>query len=246
MTTLQPDLTGVAVAPRGVYPPQQDSRLLIEVLQTSGLALGRRVVDLGTGSGVIAIAAAKMGARDVTAFDICPTAVACTRANARAAGVHVDVRLGSWALAGGCSPFDVILANPPYVPADPLADHDRIPLSAGPSRAWNAGADGRSVLDPLCDSVAEMLTAGGSMLLVHSDVANVAESLRRLRNTGLTAVVATTRLIPFGPVMRARARWLERTGRVPVGCREEQLFVIRADKSWPRTTLASSESCPTV
>ena len=72
MTIVFPDLTVAVVAGGGVYPPQQDSRLLVDVLRTSGLAPGRRIADLCTGSGVVAIAAAAMGARDVTAFDICP------------------------------------------------------------------------------------------------------------------------------------------------------------------------------
>jgi release factor glutamine methyltransferase len=55
--------------------------------------------------------------------------------------------------------------------------------------------------------------------------------MRRLRNTGLTAEVFVTQLIPFGPVLRARAKWLEHTGQIPVGRREEELVVIRAVKS---------------
>lgn len=52
---------------------------------------GRRVVDLGTGSGLVAIAAAGAGAREVTAIDVDPYAVEATRLNARANGVRVDV-----------------------------------------------------------------------------------------------------------------------------------------------------------
>lgn len=228
MTTLYPVTADVTAA--GVYPPQDDSRLLIDTLQTSGVVPGRRVGDLGTGSGVVAIAAAAAGAREVTAFDICPSAVACARANARAAGVRVDVRLGSWLLARSCAPFDVVLANPPYVPTGPLAHTEVIPRSAGPARAWNAGPDGRLILDPLCDSAVELLTAGGTLLLVQSALADVTQSLRRLRSTGLNADVVATQLIGFGPVLTARAQWLEDGGRIPVGRRDEELVVIRADK----------------
>jgi release factor glutamine methyltransferase len=231
VTTVFPDSTIPAAAAGGVYPPQHDSLLLIDALHNSGLARGRRVADLCTGSGVVAIAAAQMGARDVTAFEICPVAVACAQTNADIAGVRLSVRLGSWTQVRDCRPFDVVVANPPYVPAMPGADSEAIPESAGPARAWDAGPDGRMILDPLCDSAADLLTDGGTLLLVHSGLANAGESMRRLRNTGLTTEVFATQLIPFGPVLRARAKWLERTGQIPVGRREEELVVIRAVKS---------------
>jgi release factor glutamine methyltransferase len=194
------------------------------------VARDRRVADLCTGSGVVAIAAAKMGARDVTAFEICPIAVACAQTNADVAGVRLNMKLGPWTQIRDCRPFDVVVANPPYVPAMPGADTELIPASAGPSRAWDAGPDGRMILDPLCDSAADLLTDGGTFLLVHSGLADAGESMRRLRKTGLRAEVFATQLIPFGPVLRARAKWLEQTGQIPVGHREEELVVIRADK----------------
>jgi release factor glutamine methyltransferase len=230
VTAVYRDIAKPVVAHPGVYPPQEDSQLLIDVLQSSGLAAGRRVVDLGAGSGVLAIAAATMGACDVTAYDVCPNAVACAKANARAAGVAVDVRLGSWTLAKAAAPFDVVVANPPYVPAGPHAESEAIPRTAGPTYAWNAGPDGRLILDPLCDSAAELLTAGGTLLLVQSGFADAAQSLRRLPSSGLSADVVATQLIPFGPVLTARIRWLEDAGLLPVGRREEELVVIRADK----------------
>ncbi|MDQ2627903.1 MAG: 50S ribosomal protein L11 methyltransferase, partial [Actinomycetota bacterium] len=69
------------LTPAGVYAPQQDSHLLVDIMESSGLARRRRVLDLCTGSGVVAIAAAEMGAGSVTAFDICPRAVRCARDN---------------------------------------------------------------------------------------------------------------------------------------------------------------------
>ena len=231
MTIVFPDLTVPAGAAEGVYPPQHDSRLLVDALRTSGLGPGRRIADLCTGSGVVAVAAAAMGAREVCAFDICPAAVTSARANATAAGVRVDVVLGSWAQAHECLPFDVIVANPPYMPVVPGADTERIPASAGPARAWNAGPDGRMILDPLCDSVAGLLTQGGTLLLVQSEFAGIDRTLKRLRGNGLDAEVVVSEFIGFGPVVRARTQWLECTGRLTAGRRAEQLVVIRADKS---------------
>jgi release factor glutamine methyltransferase len=214
----------------GVYPPQHDSQLLIDCLENSGLAGGRRVLDLCTGSGVVAIAAAERGAASVVAFDICPRAVSCTRGNAAYAGVNIDVLEGSWSHALEYAPFDLVVSNPPYVPTPPAGDTEVIPITAGPARAWNAGTDGRMVLDPLCESAAGLLDAGGSLLMVQSALAGVEKSLESLRETGLDADVIAAQRIPFGPVLSARARWLEVTGQIKRGCRTEKLVVIRADK----------------
>lgn len=113
MTTTYPE---PAVLPaHNVYQPQEDSRLLVDVMHGTGLIPGRRVLDLCTGSGFVAIAAAEMGCASVTAFDKCPHAVQCARENAALAGVDVDVREGSWLAAVDCAPFDVVVSNPPYV-----------------------------------------------------------------------------------------------------------------------------------
>ncbi|UVO13063.1 methyltransferase [Mycobacterium sp. SVM_VP21] len=212
----------------GVYVPQEDSHLLIETMERTGLARRARVLDLCTGSGVAAIAAAELGADSVTAFDICPRAVRCARNNVRAAGVDVAIRQGPWSGALRCAPFDLVVANPPYVPSP--CSGGPIPSAGGPEWSWNGGSDGRIVLEPLCRSAAALLRSGGSLLLVQSALADVAHSLESLRESGLSAEAVAVRRIPFGPVLTAYAGWLESTGQVPRGCRLEQLVVIRADK----------------
>ena len=102
--------------------------------------------------------------------------------------------------------------------------------SAGPFWAWNAGPDGRLVLDPLCASVSKLLCDGGSLLLVQSAFAGTQRSVDMLGSTGLDARVVASRRIPFGPVLSERTGWLAETGLMRPGCREEELVVIRADK----------------
>lgn len=230
MTTAYTDVRDTVLAMEGVYAPQQDSHLLVESMNQTGLIPGRRVADLCTGSGVVAIGAAEQGAAAVTAFDICPRAVRCARANALAAGVEVEVHLGSWARAIEFGPFDVVVCNPPYVPHGPGDDAEDIPAHVGPAWAWNAGHDGRLVLDPLCTSASDLLDDGGAMLVVQSEFSGVERSLEALRDTGLIAKVIAEQYIPFGPVLSARAKWLERMGRLQHGRRQEKLVVIRADK----------------
>lgn len=228
VTTLLPE-RAVSTVER-VYQPQDDSRLLVDMMHETALIGGRRVLDLCTGSGFVAIAAAQLGCASVTAFDICPHAVDSSRSNAAVAGVEVDVREGSWINALDCVPFDVVVSNPPYVPTPLGEELEVLCPSAGPSWAWNAGIDGRLVLDPLCESAPKLLRDGGSLLLVHSALAGVAKSLDTLSSVGLKAKVIASKWIPFGPVMSARAGWLEDIGLIPYGRREEELVVIRADK----------------
>jgi release factor glutamine methyltransferase len=229
LTTAYTDLDLPAGA-EGVYPPQHDTQLLIDVMDKTGLARGHRVADLCTGSGVAAIAAYQQGAIEVTAFDICPRAVQCARANSAAAGVDVAVHLGSWARGIEFGPYDLIVCNPPYVPHDPGIEGVQLPSHLGPPLAWDAGYDGRMVLDPLCAAVKEMLAHRGTLLLVQSEFAAPRETLAQLASTGLDAEIVAWQWIPFGPVLSSRAEWLEETGRLEPGRREEELLVIRADK----------------
>jgi release factor glutamine methyltransferase len=229
VTTAYTDLDIPAVS-EGVYAPGEDSQLLVDVMEKTGLARGRRVADLCTGSGVVAIAASEQGATEVTAFDICPRAVHCARANAAAADVEVEVHLGSWARGVEFGPYDLVVCNPPYVPHDPSIDGLQLPSHLGPARAWDAGYDGRLVLDPLCRAATELLADGGTMLLVQSEFAGPRQTLARLASSGLDAEVIAWQWIPFGPVLSSRAQWLEETGRLEPGRREEELLVIRADK----------------
>jgi release factor glutamine methyltransferase len=222
--------------PCGVYAPQEDSALLIDALRATGRVPGSRVADLCSGSGVVALAAAAEGAASVAAFETSRRAVACARANAAAVGLDLKVHRGSWSRAVEFKPFDLITCNPPYVPFDEDADEEPIPADAGPETAWNAGRDGRQVLNPLCERAPQLLADGGTILIVHSEFADVDSTVNGLRASGLHANVVAEQWIPFGPVLKARARWLEHVGLLEAGRRQERLAVVRADR--PRMTLA--------
>ena len=109
-------------------------------------------------------------------------------------------------------------------------DVELLPAWAGPALSFNAGIDGRLVLDPLCEHAPAVLKAGGTLLVVQSEFARIGKTVESLRSRGLRAAVVAHRRIPFGPVMTARARWLEDTGRLERGRRCESLVVIAAVK----------------
>jgi ribosomal protein L11 methyltransferase len=84
------------------------TRLLLAELERR-VRPGDVVLDVGTGSGVLAVAAARLGAARVTAVDIDPEALAVTGSNAARNGVaeRIDVSLGRWEDVA----FDIVVAN---------------------------------------------------------------------------------------------------------------------------------------
>ncbi len=128
MTSAYADPPDELTVPDGVYAPSTTPSFSSRCWTTRSRA-ERRVADLCTGSGVAAIGAARQGAVDVMAFDISAEAVRCARHNALAAGVEVDVHLGTWSRAIEFGPFGLVLCNPPYVPEPPDGDVEVIPAA---------------------------------------------------------------------------------------------------------------------
>ncbi|MEU5219669.1 HemK2/MTQ2 family protein methyltransferase [Streptomyces sp. NPDC020807] len=204
----------------GVYRPAADTRLLADALAAEVIAPGSAVLDVGTGSGVLALLAARRGAA-VTAVDVSRQAVRTARMNARRNRLPVRVEHAD---ATDCVPggrFDLVLSNPPYVPA-PRA------RGAGRALAWDAGPDGRAVIDELCGRAAGWLRPGGALLLVHSALCGAATTVELLRDQGLSARVVRRADIPWGPVLSARRAWLTRQGLADAHATRERLVVIRA------------------
>ncbi|SES35501.1 release factor glutamine methyltransferase [Lentzea xinjiangensis] len=193
-------------------------------MQAATIPTGARVLDIGTGTGALAIAAMRAGAAEVTGVDVSRRAVWTARINAALQGLPLRVRQGDALEVIAGERFDLVLANPPYVPAaNPCA-------ARGPARAWDAGLDGRQLLDPLCARMFDLLTPGGVLLMVHSALCGVDTTLRQLRDNGLKAAIVQRRWIPFGPVMNGRIDFLERHGLIEPGQRQEELVVIRGDR----------------
>ena len=208
----------------GVYPPQQDTWLLQEVLRRE-LQAGARVLELGTGSGALAIDAARHGASEVTAIDISRRALAVTWLRAHRRRVRVRLHRGDLTGPVRTQRFDLIACNPPYVPSA-----DDIVPRGGRNRCVDGGADGRMVVDRVCAETPELLYPGGKLLLMHSALCGVSTTMRQLSRHGLTAEVAARCEQPFGPVMRQRAEQLAARGFIQSLQRTEELVVICARK----------------
>jgi release factor glutamine methyltransferase len=197
--------------------------MLTDVMCQGGFALDRDVLDVGTGSGALAIAAARAGAATVTAVDVSLRSVATTWLNARLHGAAVTVRRGDLFAPVAGRRFGLVVANPPYVPAATA----RLPRHRK-ARCWDAGPDGRALVDRICAGVRDVLAPDGEMLLVHSAVCETDLTLDALGRAGLVPQVLAKTTVPFGPVMRSRAALLESRGLVGPGQREEELVVVGA------------------
>ena len=198
--------------------------MLAALVSAHGLAVGRDVLDVFTGSGALALAAAMAGARSVTAVDLSRRALLTARLNARRNGVRVRTLRGDLfaPVAGGT--FDLILANPPYFPGA-----GRIPRH-GPARAWEGGHDGRMLVDRLCAEAAGHLRANGRLLIVHNTMTGEHETREQLERSGLRTEVLLRHRGPLGPVGRAAAALLRARGsaNAPSDDGQEEIVVISA------------------
>ncbi len=211
------------IRPPGVYRVDRDTALLTEVLRDR--VRGRHVLDVGTGTGALAIAAVRAGAASVTAVDLSRRSAAATWFNSRLHRVPVTVRCGDLFTPVRGRRFDVVVANPPYVPAAGAN-----PARHRIARCWDAGHDGRLLLDRLCSGLPDMLTDDGSALLVHSEVCGERATIDAMDAVGLDARVVARAVLPFGPVMRARAALLETRGLISPGQRAEEIVVVAGQR----------------
>lgn len=164
-----------------VLVPRPETELLVELaLQFLPGARGSSVLDLGTGSGAVALAIASERPRSaVTAVDISAPALDVAIQNSRKLGVsRIDWRLGNWFAPVSGERFDMILANPPYIAA---ADPALQKLSAEPAIALCPGLTGLEALAVIIAAAPAYLNEGGRLILEHgSDQAlAVAQLLQR-------------------------------------------------------------------
>ena len=157
--------------PKGVFHPSLFFSSTILGRHVATMALGdMRVLDMGTGSGVLALCAARQGA-SVLALDINLEAVRCAEANARMNGLESRVRVlhsDLFARVPQGERFDLILWNPPFYPTEPEDDVQR---------AWRAGS-GFAAIRRFAESVGNFLAPGGAMLIILSSDVNNGEFLR--------------------------------------------------------------------
>ncbi|MBA3057136.1 MAG: peptide chain release factor N(5)-glutamine methyltransferase [Gammaproteobacteria bacterium] len=160
-----------------VLVPRPDTETLVDwalavleaasVAQTPEATRALRALDLGTGSGAIALALkATRPALDVSALDFSFDALAVAQANAQRLGLALRLHQGSWltALAQPLARFDLIVSNPPYIAAQ---DVHLAALIHEPLQALTSGADGLDDIRQIISQAPAHLNPGGWLLLEH-------------------------------------------------------------------------------
>ena len=151
------------VTPDVLIPRPETEHLVEEVLAHAGP--GDRIVDVGTGSGAIAISIKKkQPAASVAASDVSPAALRVAARNARRHGVSIDFFAGDLAAALRPASVDLLISNPPYVPLADLPGLQR-ELRAEPPTALFGGEDGLEAYRRLVPEAAAVLRPGGRLLL---------------------------------------------------------------------------------
>jgi release factor glutamine methyltransferase len=175
-----------------VYEPAEDTFLFADNLL---MKKSDNVLEIGTGTGIIAIIASKK-AKKVVAVDINRYAVECARKNAEINRACVDIRWGDLFDPVDDEKFDLILFNTPYLPIedDELVDDE---LEA----AWNGGKDGRFVINRFIEGLVEHLNPGGRVQLVQSSLSNVEETTGRLMELGFEVSVTDSERFFFEEVV---------------------------------------------
>jgi len=166
------------ILPRTVYPPKEDTQLIEKCVSEIGLGNGRKLLEIGCGSGAVSISAALSG-WEVTACDINPLAVVATKGNCKLNGVNINLFEGGIVdendnyLENFCESnpqFDLIIWNLPYLSPPTTEDEPRLgPLEDAAlidldgERGW-----GEVLLDKL-EQHPGLLSEGGAIYLLHSN-----------------------------------------------------------------------------
>lgn len=151
-----------------VLIPRPETEVLIELaLDKARWLAAPRIVDLGTGSGIVAVSLAlECPVATVVAVDLSNEAISVARNNAGRLGAKIDFRQGDWLAPLAGERFDLIVSNPPYVAdGDPHLALNGLPFE--PQMALTDGADGLDCIRRIVADAAAHLKPGGWLLFEH-------------------------------------------------------------------------------
>jgi release factor glutamine methyltransferase len=181
------------VTPDVLIPRPETEHLVIGLLDLARArteAASLEIADVGTGSGIIAVCAAKhLPGAHVLAIDRCPAALAVARRNAQTHAVADRVVFAQADLLDGVAPeprFDFIVSNPPYVASAEFDQLARDVREHEPREALLAGERGTEVIERLVPEAARRLKGGGHLLLeispmIHDAVCGIVRAEPSLR-----------------------------------------------------------------
>lgn len=169
---------------REVYQPAEDSQLLVEAASRRVVATDR-VLDVGTGSGFVGETIRDTVGAEVFAADINPHACAA------AADCGLETVRADLGAPFATASFDVVVMNPPYLPAVPSLPDDWM------QHALAGGETGRAVIERALETLPRLLRPDGRLLLVVSSLADLTAVREFGREQGLTDCVVVEESFPF-------------------------------------------------
>ncbi len=176
------------------FRPSDYSAALVQcLLHDCEYVKGRRVLDVGCGSGVLLAAAGAAGAAHLTGVDIEPDAVAeaTSLLDQQGHAAMRDIHIGALFGPLGQRQFDLVLANLPHFPMDPAAVDGRL-------ASWSAGgADGRKLLDGLLEGLPRHLAPEGRALVMHNAFIGLEQTYAKATDLGLSVEVRSRFLLPL-------------------------------------------------
>lgn len=161
----------LAVGP-GVFVPRPETESVVQLVIDYVKGMEHpRIVDLGTGSGAIAGSIAhEVPGAEVHAVEYSPFAHAWAAKNLAPLGVELvlgDLRDALPELNGT---FDVVISNPPYIPAEAIPNEPEVALHDPPEALYGGGADGMELPTAAAASAARLLVPGGYFVMEHAEV----------------------------------------------------------------------------
>ena len=203
--------------PPTVYPPREDTTLLASVLNGQRLSNGTQWLEIGCGSGALSLFAAELGCT-ITACDVNPMAVACTRKHLQAAGIDADVLeggpgpgedggLSQW---GGDRLYDVVVWNTPYLSSSALAEGSLGPME----EAAFTDTDSKGLHVRLIEMLAEgrLLNEQGIAYITVSSSGFAEQTPAEAWRRGLAARTVAQTQFDDGEVLSVLALWRPYTG----------------------------------
>jgi release factor glutamine methyltransferase len=169
----------------------------------TGLSTTTRVLDIGTGSGILAVTLALEAKARVCATEISPDALRIARANSARLGAQVDFVQCDLGAAFDDASFDLIVSNPPYIASAEIDALQREVREWEPRAALDGGPDGFAVYRRLIPDAARLLRPGGWLILEIG--ATQGESVPGLLGPGWRACSVTPDLAGLPRV--AKAQW---------------------------------------
>ncbi len=172
------------VTPAVLIPRPETEHLVVTLLDLARERAGAepvQIADVGTGSGIIAVCAARhLSESRITAIDTSPEALEVARQNAADHGVAERIEFVESDLFAAVDPqatFDFVVSNPPYLGTAELAGTARDVHRFEPRQALEAGPQGTEVIERLVPQAAERLCPGGYLLVEISPVIHDAARL---------------------------------------------------------------------